>query len=404
MALTAEGLTVKTQEEILDEIESDQRVSMNPSIDQSSASPLGQLNGIFSNKLAEVTELLSAVFNMLNRSGAEGAALDNVGELTGTERNGAEPTQVFNVNVNVNDLFTQAPGAMVASVEGLPNQRFFNSELVSNTSGGPVDILVQFAAEETGPTPVNDQTLTTIAETLPGWNSVTNRQSPHADDSTTLLGENTQSDTDYRQSQREELTAQGGATEPAIDARLEALVGMVSVTVFHNDGDFTDAIGLPPHSIEALVYDGPVPDVSDDLIAQTLFDVKGAGVQTFGGTGPIIAQTSEGEDFPVFFTRPTLREVWIEADVVLSVDAPADVLTQVETAIGATGTATSVPGADVIALTLKCAAQEITGVLDVPSLRLGFAASPTGESNLVMGPRELATFSTARILAADVTP
>ncbi len=404
--VTADGFVRKTVEVILDEVEVDQREDIDPALDQSSSSFVGQNNGIISSQLGEAWEVLETAYNAFNRSAAEGVALDNVGELTGTTRNNAVATIVTNVNVNIDDLFSALPGEMVASITGRPDLRFTNQVAVSNSTGGTIDFLTTFVAEATGPTVVNDQTLIVIAEPLTGWNSVTNRQDPNPDDSKTAIGAIVQGDTDLRVSQAEELRAQGGASEPAIDAALEAVTGVISVKVFFNDTDFIDSNGLPPHSIEALIFDGetPVPDI-DPILAQTLFDVKAAGIQTVGNQGPFNALTSEGENFPVFFSRPVQRNIWIEVDIIVNPQiAPADVEAQVEAAVVAEGTARAEPGRDVIALDLACAAKEVAGVIDVPELRLGFAASPTGTANLAIQPRELAVFSTARTTATDVTP
>lgn len=60
-------------------------------------------------------------------------------------------------------------------------------------------------------------------------------------------------------------------------ALLQNVDGIMEAKVFENDTDDVDDYGLPPHSIEAVVYGG-----LDSDIAQIIYKELGAGIQTTG--------------------------------------------------------------------------------------------------------------------------
>ncbi len=395
--VTVDGFVQKTTENILEELAVDQRENVDPAIDTSSESPVGQMNGVFSNQLAEAWEALATAYKGFDPDNAEGEALDALSSLTGTLRDPATRTLVTRARVNLDDGFSALAGEMVAHIANDPDSRFVNVDPVENTSGGVQEQLITFQAENTGPIVVNDDALNTIAEPLTGWNSVINQQSPNPDNSQTSVGTNVQTDTELRVSRQEELRGQGGATAPAIDAALEAVDGVITVTVFFNDEDTPDADGVPGHSIECLIYDGPAQDADDTELAQTIFDNKAAGIRAFGDEYHN-ATDQEGGTHPMGFTRPTLEEIWFDVDITEDPNNQnADVVNQVKEAIANKGTEVSTPGRDVIANEYVCAAIEVPGVLDVPTLRLDFSSSPTNENNLTIPARDLAIFSTARV-------
>lgn len=75
--------------------------------------------------------------------------------------------------------------------------------------------------------------------------------------------------------------------------------------VFENDTDFEDAYGLPPHSIEAVVYGG-----LEEEIANQIYDRVGAGIQTFGQVAVQVI-TASGTAKEIRFNRPRPVNVWV---------------------------------------------------------------------------------------------
>lgn len=111
------------------------------------------------------------------------------------------------------------------------------------------------------------------------------------------------------------------ATRDAIySAIVNDLPEVQSASIFVNptDNDFRPD-GLPPVSFEAVVYGG-----DDTEIAQTLFDEMALTARAYGGTHgesvsvPITA--SNGQVYPVQFSRPQVQQVYIDIEIVIEPD------------------------------------------------------------------------------------
>lgn len=105
------------------------------------------------------------------------------------------------------------------------------------------------------------------------------------------------------------LNAGGNASVEAIRAHLLAVEDVEQVTILNNRGDVTDANGLPPHSVEAIVLGGDDADIAAELFASV-----SAGDQTYGDT-TVNVTDSEGGTEPISFSRPTILYAHLEITV-----------------------------------------------------------------------------------------
>jgi uncharacterized phage protein gp47/JayE len=391
--LTETGLIVRTQDEIEDEIKADLRADISPSLNLTSTSILGILIGIFGEQLKNLEDLALAVYNSFTPDGASGTALTQLALLTGTERLAATKTTVT-ATVNLDDGTSFVAGDLIAHIDGDPSLRFVNTEAVSNSTGVADDFDVAFEAETAGATEVLAGTLTEIAEPQTGWNSVTN-----AEDG--ITGTENETDEELRLRREDELSAQGSTTADAIrsDVLSELEANVTHCRVLVNDTDETDDNGLPPHSIEVIARGLATGGDETADLAAVILDSKPAGIEAYGST---IAETqdSQGNTHFVGLTWVTETDVYLEIDLTVNSDYPADGDDQVAAAIVAVEDDYS-PGDDVIAQRLKAAAFTVAGVVDVTALRLGTTASPVGTSNLTIGIREIADLDTSRVVVAS---
>jgi uncharacterized phage protein gp47/JayE len=394
--LSSTGLAIKTTDEVLDEINTEMRATISAGLNLSSASVLGQINGIMAAKFAELWEVARAVYSAFDPDAATGASLDRLSAVTGTVRQAATKSRVT-ATVNLDDGFSQATGALVAHVNGDPARRFVSAETAANSSGVAANVSVAFEAETAGAVECLAGQLTVIAEPVTGWNSITN-----AADAT--VGLETDTDSQLRVRRRDEL-AGGSHTTDAIrtDLLQNESLGVIFARVLENDTDTTDANGVPRKSIEAIVY-GPASPTSDDdqALAEALWAAKPAGIRAYGTTSKTVTD-EQGNEHTVSFTRPTLKNVYLEIDIVVDADEyPVDGDDQVAAALVAVGDDNYQPGDDVIAERIKAAAFAVDGVLDVSALRLGFTASPVGTANLSIALREIADLDSARVVVTLV--
>jgi uncharacterized phage protein gp47/JayE len=392
--ITANGFEAKRQDEIKTDLEDAFRAEISPTINVASASVAGQLIGIFSSAFAKIWELAQATYSAQILDGAEGFNLDNLTALLGVDRIAASPSTVV-LTLNLNDSVTVPAGSKV-QVDGDESITFETDDPVTNSSGVPANFAVSATATVDGPLRANAGTVTVIIDTVSGWNSATN-----ANDA--APGAFTESDADFLERYKAQIFQIGGATYGAIRSRVLAITGIQQATIFANETDATDANGLPPHSIECVVYDGPTPTVDDDVIAQTIFDAKAAGIGTYGlDTGTAVDDA--GDSHAVLFSRTDVLDVYLEIDV--TVDPGAFAATgddAIAEAVATFGDVNYKTGGNVFLSRLNAPIFSVAGVRDVTEIRVGLAPSPTQTTNLVVGNRELADLDTARILVT-VTP
>jgi hypothetical protein len=172
-----------------------------------------------------------------------------------------------------------------------------------------------------------------------------------------------------------------------------------SVSMFENTGDAVDGNGLPPHSFETLIYDRDSPDPGNaNKIAQAIWNGRPAGIRPYGQI-TATAVDEDGNGQVVQFSRVTAEPVYITFVLVTGAGYPGDTQFAIDLAAQANAFFNQ-RGQDVIRARLIAFAINEPGVLDVPSVKLGFSASPTGSADLTIGTRQLARFDSSRITVA----
>jgi uncharacterized phage protein gp47/JayE len=382
MAVDADGLTIKTIEEIQTDIATSQRADIDAALITTPEEPQGQLNGIYADNERQVWEGVQIAYNAFNPDAAEGFLLDALCALTGTVRLKATYTRVL-ATCTLTSGTQLVTDTHAAHVTDHPEWRFTPENDFTAPSTG--DHSVWFRAEELGPIPANAGELEVIATPLTGWTAITNASD--ADE-----GNDEEQDASLRERREERLQAQGSGTVPSIKSAVLGVDDVINCTVYENTTDTTNSNGLPAHAIEAVVYDGSTPAADDDEIAQAIWDNKAGGIQAYGdGSASGDAIDDEGTH-NVNFSRPADKDVYIELSLSGSYDSAV-----VKDAIVDHMQSENAPGVDVIRNEIIVAAMGAAGVTDVPTCYLGFSASPTGTVNLTIGIRSIAAYDTSRI-------
>lgn len=273
-------------------------------------------------------------------------------------------------------------------MSGQPQYQFsLKTDVVSTTSGNYTGI---FQCTQTGPIPANSGTMTVIVTPVTGWNSITN-----ANDA--VLGTNVETDAALRLRRAEELARPGTGTVKAFRADVLTVAGVSQCEVFENVNDIADADGVPAHSFETVIWDGDTPAAANADVAASIYGNKPAGIKSYG-TSVLTTYTDKyGNPVDIRFTRAAALTTYLIVDVTTNSDFDGtDGPTAIKNALVASGDALAM-GDDVIALALRAIPLGVKGVVDVPSLKLGFAAAPTGTANLTVTNRQIARFDTSRI-------
>lgn len=386
--VTPEGFVRKTQRDILDEMEADQKAGLGPLWDVSSDSVAGQMNGAHSRQLAICWEQLEALHNGNDPDVAEERLLENLCKLTGTTRRGATQSQVT-LTCNLDAGTELVANDTFAAIDGNEDVRWTPLESYTATVDGDVDLI--FVAENTGPIAAAAGTITVMATTVVGWNSVTNAEDADP-------GRPIDDDVTLGQRREAELATAGSTTVRAIRANLSNATkfpDIESVYVYENETDETDGDGRPPHTVEALIFDGEVPATDNDLIAQEIWDSKAGGVSTYGDeTGTAIID-EEGTTKVVRFSRSELVEVYVAFTITTGSGYVGNAALKAYVAEQADARHGS--GDDVFQSVIQSLPYALTGVKNVSVCAIGVAPAPTLENDIAIGVRQVARFDTSRI-------
>lgn len=443
--LTAEGFVIKPLEVSKSELEADLKTAFGSSINLSARSGFGQFVGLMSEREALLWELAQLVHSSMDPDAALDESLDAVSAITGTFREGATHStdvltclgtagtalsagRIVSV-VTVGTKFTTLVDATItALVAWLATTAYVVGQRVTNSgkayqcitagtsagSGGPtttasnitdntvhwkylgsstaaIDVACQ--SVETGAQVALSGTLTVIETPVGGWASALNLL-----DATP--GRDVESNADLRQRRADEVSGEGNATIEAIKRGVLQVPDVTACVVFQNTTLVTDADGVPGKAVEVLVLGG-----ADAAIRAAIFAEVGDGIETYGSTSGTVTDSS-GNLQTIKFSRPTEVPIYCIADVIkVAADYPGDGDTQVKKAIVDRGDLYPI-GQDVYARALGRDVFGVFGVLNLTTLKIGIAPTPTLETTIVITNRQLATFDTSRVTVntSDGTP
>lgn len=452
--LDADGFTIKTFDEIREEIREDIDTAFGASnMSRLETSVVGVLISIVALLAAVCWQLAQAVYNSQDPRTASGALLDRVLSLTGVIRlaesystvelicggtNGTALSAGRRVSNSVTDTYwSNADAATIVTLDAWTiTTAYVIGDLVTNGgnvyyctvagtsagSGGPTTtstaitdgtvtwrycgagtaaVSITFTAEEVGPVVGAAGNVSSIETSVGGWSFAVN---PLDADQ----GRSLETDAAARIRRNQLLASTGNAALDAILADVRALDDVEAVYCFVNDTDTVDGDGVPAHAVEVLVSGGADADIFEALLATVA-----AGIETHGSETDTV-EDSQGTMQTVKFSRPTGVNIYYEVDVEIDADTfPSDGDAQIKQALVDFSIGEPVGGYqftygvldigdDVIRNDLFAPIKQISGVVRVDTIRLGTAPSPVGTSDISITGRQKADIDTSRILVTHV--
>lgn len=446
----------------------------------------GQLKSLLADTFSAQWDLMQLIWSNLDPAGAVDAALDVVCSLTGTTRLGASFSSVTatatgdpgtqlrgqgstagpavaSVKVTNSRFDASAAPAVAATIAALPawgvltpymvGQRVTNAMnayqcTMNGTSAGlgpgptgttlGADILdgtchwvfigpgtgavdLPMVAEVSGPIGADPNTLTQIQTPISGWRGVTNLASD-------TQGQLVETNPALRVRREAELAQQGTSTHEAIRAALLKVGAgtanpVTSVKIIDNETDLTDANGLPPHSLCAIVLGGADADVANALWKAT----GGSGIFTYGNTTVVITDSQQNPQTVNFF-RPIAVPIYISLTVFYDPKAwpasPTALITQgtlsavmtdrqgfppgesvrsqpIGAAVDRGASAVDSSGAAIIPA--PAGSPAMPGIVETVPVNIGTAPSPGSSATIAIDEFHIATFDATRIVVT-VTP
>lgn len=379
--LTERGFRRPTYTELLNALEYKARELFGSNANLTVRSPLGIFLRIFAWVFNIVFSTVEDVYNSRFIDTAVGTSLYNLGRAIGLQ---LLPKQKASGYLKI----TGTPGVIVpagflaGTVTGI-----HYAVLIQGAIGADGTVLLPAKATVAGPDGnVEANTLTVIVNPgIPeGITAVTNPAAMTG-------GRERETDEQFRDRYYQSVDFAGGVNADAIAAEiLQNVEGVYSAKCYENDTDFTDKTGMPPHSIEAVVYGG-----LDGDVAKAIYRRKAAGIQTHG-TSSVEVIGNSGQTYTISFSRPSLVPVWIKiTDLVIDKSHfPTDGLDQIKAVlsqyVGSDETGGLGIGETLYFIQLPQRINSVPGVVDY-KVQTSKEGSDYGDYNITIGARQKAS-------------
>lgn len=373
-------------------------------VDLNQSSPIKQLIDVIAIEIAQQWEESEENYYIGYYQDSYGEALDKLLALAGFSRRqltGATGEVQFEISDSLTSPTRIEEGFEVAAPRTQDKPRIpfkvtedvsvgvgddFVTAPISGMAPTETEIADRWLGSETN-LPAN--TITEIPNKKSGINSVTNPEPTGDTDLGYRRGRDRETDAEFKLRYENTLADGGTSTIPAIESYLFQFdEDIESVKVEEvRDPD----LGYGP---EATVFG---PGVSDDDIAQALFESRGAGLESFGAeTG--IAESEDGRQRSENFNRASRKGIYIDADIVTSSlfreGGIEDITDNLIRFIGGEASdGIDYPGLKigetVIYDQVKARIMEVQGVVSA-DVTIGIDPDPTGQSNIDVDNLEVA--------------
>lgn len=309
--INEQGVQLKTRTEIRDELIAAAKRIYGIDLSEDPSTPDMQLLNIIAQQGADAREILAGVAASFDPYQATGRFLDQRVALSGIVRLGGTfstvlvdvsadaPVNIVGLDDARNNIEPSVPGLFAASDSS--GNLFYPLDSFEIVTPGTTRRL--FRAAELGAVQVSANSITVISTPIAGVTGVGNASGA------VNLGRDEESDIQLllRWTRSRSIGSLGMAE--SIQAAIESLGEVVSVTVLENHTTATDANGIPAHSIWAIVDGG-----DNEEIAQVIKSIRNGGCGMRGETEVNIPYR-DGRDFIVRFDRPILQDLYIRFSI-----------------------------------------------------------------------------------------
>ena len=307
LQITDKGLVIERLNEIIERLSTEMRNIYGNDINIDPDTPDGQLIGIFSQSLADINEIIAGVYANSDPYTAVGNWLDSQVKYVGIERNREAYSYLPNVRLNV------MSGTIIPSGYTVTDENGTEWLTTNSATATGATLVMQFRSAEYGAFHLPTNKELTPKTIVLGVQSVTTT-------SESIKGRLRESDASLLLRFMRSYTINSLDNREGLEAVLLSLPDVKDARVYENYTNVTDANGIEPHSINAIVIDG-----SDEDIATAIIKKKSLGCGVQGSNEVVIFYDSL--DRIVKFDRATPVDVSVKVKIVRS-GATIDVDTQ----------------------------------------------------------------------------
>lgn len=319
---TSAGLVLPDESAILAGVMADYNAAFGGNLNPSLSTPQGQLASSLAAIIGGTNDLFARYVNQIDPATASGGMQDAIGRLYFMDRLPATSTTVQVLCSGLAGVVIPV-GALVADTQG---NRYACTGAGTIPIGG--SITLTFAAVKTGPLVCAPGAITTIYQSIIGWDSATNIGA-----GVTGADVESQADFEYRRKQSVALNAVGSL--PSIYANVFAVPGVSDVYVAENTTNASIAIGsitLVPHSIYVAAVGGLAADV-----ATAIWKKKSVGADYNGNTTVTVTDSSgyatPKPTYSVKFQVPAALPILFAVEIANSSTLPSNIVALTKAAI-----------------------------------------------------------------------
>jgi uncharacterized phage protein gp47/JayE len=319
---TSTGLVLPAESDVLAGIAADMNAAFGGNLNPGLSTPQGQLASSTAAIIGAKNDLFAKYVNQIDPATASGSMQDAIGRLYFMDRLPATSTTVQVLCVGLAGVIIPV-GAKVADSAG-------NKYSCTGAGTIPVggSITLTFAAVKTGPITCAPGAITTIYQSIIGWDTASNSLAG-------VAGTNVESpaDFEYRRQQSVALNAVGSL--PSIYANVFAVAGVSDVYIAENTTSASvvnGSVTLLPHSVYVAAVGGLELD-----IATAIWKKKSVGADYNGNTSVMVTDAS-GYALPyptytVKFQVPTPQPILFAVRLANLATLPSNIVALVQAAI-----------------------------------------------------------------------
>lgn len=387
--IDAAGLHIPSYADILADLIGQARSIFGADIYLENDAPDYQLLSIFALKMSDTLQMLQLVYNNRAPSTSIGAALDSIVKINAISR---KIPSYSTCQVTLSGIAASViNNGVVADVTGL---LWSLPPVVIIQAGGTVEATA--TCQTLGAISANIGTLTTINTPTAGWISVTNLV-------VAVPGQPVEPDSLLRSRQAISTMLPSKTLFDGTIAAIAAVPGVVRSHVSENFTNITDADGLDPHSIWAIVEGG-----TDQDVAEAIYYNKSVGCGVNGTTSVVVTDEEYGTSATIKFSRPSYVTIYVNMDVRLLAGGTSANLAAIQNAvenylnslqIGESVTISGLYGAAMATMP-----NLLAPVFSITSLLANDTPSPSGTTDITIAFNEVAqaTTSPASVVVNEV--
>lgn len=302
--ITAEGIEVKTYQELLDQFSAALEAIYGSDISIASDTPDGQWVGNIIQEVLDSEDLLVQIFNNFDPDNAYGRVLDQRVAINGIQRQAGTFSKT-NISIVTSQACTlyglDQSDQPIYTVQDAEGNKW---ELTTTTViSGATTTVALFQAEFPGALTTIPNTITIPYTIVLGVSSVNNPTEQ------TVVGLNEETDAELKVRRQSSVSLSSQGYLAGLYAAIENVSGVEYVKIYENDTGEEDADGIPSNSIWVIISGNP----ANSDIANAIYRKRNAGCGLKGDVTYTVTQV-DGTPFVVRWDTVVTQDLYIKFD------------------------------------------------------------------------------------------